>query len=157
MIALFFFEKTGFFLGGNFLFSGSTAKNRVRFDHFWVKLDGVKFKIIFKNAYFLPIFTTNHGIYLDSWILWNLNEFKRNLLGIYRLFSIDRVYGMYGMFSALYLKCFQLCKRKIPYALLSFLKFPNSTPQIPFNFFSLFFQKSLDENLNYVVSLCKVI
>ena len=78
----FFLEKTSFLLGGNILLSGSTCFSQVDFEHFQVKLVGVKIKNILKNAYFLLIFATNHSTYTDLWILWNFNEFKRHLLEI---------------------------------------------------------------------------
>ena len=77
------FKKASFQKKGNLSLCGSTCKTRVRFHHFQVKSVRVKFQNIFKNAYFLPIFTTNHGIYTDLWILWNLYKFKRNLMKIY--------------------------------------------------------------------------
>ena len=75
-------EKACFLLRGNIHLSGSTGFRQVSFEHFQVKLVGVKIKNILKNAYFLLIFDTNHSTYTDLWILWNFNEFKRNLLEI---------------------------------------------------------------------------
>ena len=99
-------EKACFLLRGNIHLSGSTGFRQVSFEHFQVKLVGVKIKNILKNAYFLLIFATNHSTYTDSWILWNFNEFQGNLLEIQRVNSMFRVYGMYGMCSAFSLKVF---------------------------------------------------
>ncbi len=71
-------EKASFLPGGNIHLSGSTCFSQVDFEHFQVKLVGVKIKNILKNAYFLLIFATNHSTYTDLWILWNVNEFQRN-------------------------------------------------------------------------------
>ena len=126
----FFFEKASFCILGKFPRSGSTAKNRVYFHHFQVKLVRVKNENFFKNAYFLPIFTANHSIYVDSQILWIFYEFKRNLLGIYGVFSIFIAYGMYGMCSAFTINFSSLQRGKFPKTFL----FPSISLFYPFNF-----------------------
>ena len=112
-----------------------------------MKLVGVKIKNFLKNVYFLPIFTANHSIYMDLWILWSLYDFKRNLRGIYGVFRIFKVYGMCGMLSAFSLKCFSLCKEIFPKAFLLFLQFPYSILQNPCYI--------LSKKLNYFQSACQ--